>query len=145
MPFVPAVAADRDDPRKPRSYLASVAALTVALAIAMAAGTRHVIDRSERAAARAGLLQIKASLHRYYLDNGSYPSTDQGLDALLPPDSIDPGIFFPAPPPTRRLRDPWGHPFEYESDGRTYSVKSLGPDNIEGTKRDSDLTVTSRR
>lgn len=144
MPIIPAVANDWRDTRTPRSYAASVAALTLALAIALHAGTDYVIERSKLVVAREALFQIKEGLHRYYLDNGQYPSTDQGLDALLPPDGIDPGIFYPASPQTRRLRDPWGHPLEYESDGRTYTVRSLGPNNAEGeTRPDPDLTVAA--
>jgi hypothetical protein len=140
VPIVPAVASDWRDARTPKSYAAAVGALTITVAIALNAGTSYLVDRTKLAAARAGLYQIKEGLHRYYLGNGYYPSTDQGLDALLPPDSIDPGIFCPAPPNTRRLRDPWGHPFEYESDGRTYSLKSLGPEAE--TKGNLGLTVT---
>jgi general secretion pathway protein G len=141
VPIVPAVANDWRDAQRPKSYAAAVGALTIVLALALNAGTNYVVDRTKLAAARAGLLQIKDGLHRYYLDNGYYPSTDQGLDALLPPDSIDPGIFYPAAPHTRRLLDPWGHLFEYESDGRTYAVKCLGPDTTESETR-RNLTVT---
>jgi general secretion pathway protein G len=117
--------------------------IAITLVAAFAGLTKNEIDREKRAMARDELAAISTSLDHYYLDNGYYPSTDQGLDALLPPDSIDPGILIPAPPRTRRLRnlrDPWGHPFEYESDGNSYSLKSLGPNGVE---RDSELSVTS--
>jgi general secretion pathway protein G len=110
--------------------------LSVPLGIRRREARRH-------AAAVEELSEIKQRLNRYYIDNGFYPTTDQGLSALRPwdPDELDPGMIIPAPPPSRRLRllDPWGRPFEYESDGNSYLLKSLGPSGVES----SDLTINS--
>jgi len=94
--------------------------------------------------ARTELAAIRNGLKHYYIDNGYFPTTDQGLGAimpslLLPADEIDPGIFHPAPIRSRPLLDPWGRRFEYESDGDSYILKSLGPS---GAGCDSDLTIT---
>jgi general secretion pathway protein G len=100
-------------------------------------------EARRHAAAVEELSEIKQRLNRYYIDNGFYPTTDQGLSALRPwdPDELDPGMIIPAPPPSRRLRllDPWGRPFEYESDGNSYLLKSLGSSGVES----SDLTINS--
>src|SRR5208283_4536663 len=39
-------------------------------------------DKAKRVKAQADIAQIKSGLDRYYLDAGSYPTTDQGLPAL---------------------------------------------------------------
>jgi general secretion pathway protein G len=110
--------------------------LSVPLAIRFRNARKH-------AAAIEELSVLRQCLDRYYIDNGFYPTTDQGLGALTPwePDQLDPGMIIPAPPPSRRLRllDPWGRPFEYESDGNSYLLKSLGSSGVQS----SDLTINS--
>ena len=83
-------------------------------------------------------------MNRYYLDYGIYPTTDEGLAALLPSadpaDELDPGMILGAPPPSSgQLLDPWGHPFEYKSDGNYYFLESLGSSDVQS----SDLTISS--
>src|SRR5260370_38315586 len=46
---------------------------------------RGAADKAKRTKASADLAEIKTALDRYYLDNGYYPTTDQGLNALGPP------------------------------------------------------------
>jgi general secretion pathway protein G len=102
-------------------------------------------DARKHSAAIEELSVIGKCLNRYYIDNGFYPTTDQGLSALTPwdPDELDPGMIRGAPPPPwgqfRQLLDPWGRPFEYESDGNSYLLKSLGSSGVES----SDLTINS--
>lgn len=66
---------------------------------------------------------------------GFYPSTDQGLDALLHAPqgreckNYDPEGFLK----DKKLpKDAWGNDFVYESDGTKYVIKSLGSDNKPG-------------
>jgi general secretion pathway protein G len=110
--------------------------LSVPLAIRFRNARRHEAAIEE-------LSVIRKCLNRYYIDNGLYPTTDQGLSALMSsdPNELDPGMIIPAPPPSRRLRllDPWGRPFEYESDGNSYLLKSLGSSGVQS----SDLTINS--
>jgi general secretion pathway protein G len=42
----------------------------------------------------------------------------------------------------RLPRDPWGHPYFYQSDGNSYVLKSLGPDGVESA---DDIVVTQAR
>ncbi len=66
----------------------------------------------------------------------TYPSTDQGLEALIEPPTS--GRECKKYPPNGFLKDgkvpedPWGSPFEYESDGRSYTIISYGVDGLEG-------------
>jgi general secretion pathway protein G len=110
-------------------------AFLVAVSLVVA---RDAINRRRRALARAEIAALRTSLDRYYIDNGYYPTTNQGLDSLTNQNEIDPGMIRPLVPPFHAPRDPWGRPFVYESDGNSYFLRSLGPNPSEN---DSDLTV----
>jgi type II secretory pathway pseudopilin PulG len=60
-------------------------------------------EHSRYSEARAELAELSQQLDRFYLDNGFYPTTDEGLRALIGHDSSpDPGFVYPNPIPTRR-------------------------------------------
>ena len=90
-------------------------------------------DKAKRTKAQADIAELKTALDRYYLDNGYYPTTDQGLRALvtLPTTGIVPLVYFTGGYIERLPRDPWGNPYFYQSDGNSYVLKSLGPDGVE--------------
>ena len=94
---------------------------------------RGASDKAKRTKARADIAELKKALDRYYLDNGYYPTTDQGLRALVtPPTSgILPLVYYSGGYIERLPTDPWGNPYFYQSDGNSYVLKSLGPDGIE--------------
>lgn len=88
---------------------------------------------------------IAAALDSYRLDNGRYPSAEQGLQALWvqPQSAPEPrnwaGPYLRRPPPL----DPWGNPYLYSLDeaGR-FRLVSLGADGQEGGEgEDADLTL----
>ena len=84
-----------------------------------------IFDRSKYKTAKIELAHLKGSLEMYRADYGSYPTTEQGLNALVsPPQSTDgsPNSGYLDAVPA----DPWGHPFFYQSDGNTYTLRSLG-------------------
>jgi general secretion pathway protein G len=115
---------------------------SVALLVALSAGVRNAINGIEyrkRSSARAQLSELRTMLERYHSDNGYYPTTNQGLDAVMNYDRIDPGMIRPPEPAAYAPYDPWGHPFVYESDGDSYCLSSFGPG---GTGPDPDLTIT---
>ena len=99
------------------------------------------IGRADDAKVTAAKVQIdilKAALKFYRLDNHSYPSTDQGLEALISrpslgkePKNYREGGYLD----TRKLPlDPWGEPYIYispASDG-DFEIISLGADGLEG-------------
>src|SRR5215468_12591831 len=55
------------------------------LALMVVPRLRGVADRAKRTKAQADIQDLKQALDRYYLDNGSYPTTDQGVQALVTP------------------------------------------------------------
>ena len=127
----------------------SIGAFAIVVVIALVVKNRHVVDeKKKRALVLTEIKEIRTDLDRYYLDHGYYPTTDQGLGSIFSftpdPWDLDPGILRSAPPlRSPKLLDPWGHPFEYESDGDAYILKSLGPNGTKGkVEGDFDLTIT---
>ncbi len=99
-------------------------------------------DKAKRVKAQADISALKTALDRYYLDNSSYPTTDQGLAALIsapqngkvPTDYPEGGYIERIP------NDPWGNPYVYQSDGNGYILKSYGADGVEGgTGKNADI------
>jgi general secretion pathway protein G len=102
--------------------------------------------RSEEAKKAAAAADIHASLASaldlYELDNGAYPTTEQGFQALLAEPSTPPlpkkwkGPYLKK---KKGLKDPWGNPYVYRSPGlrnQDYDLLSLGPDGVEGSPDD---------
>ena len=92
-------------------------------------------DEARRTKAVADLASLGQALNLYRLDNGVYPTTDQGLAALRERPT--------APPVPKSWRsegyvdripdDPWGNPYVYVLVGpQRYALKSLGADGAEG-------------
>ncbi len=103
-------------------------------------------DEAKQLKAKMQIESIETALKLYKLDNGSYPTTDQGLEALTAkPDT---------PPVPRKWReggylekgrvpaDPWGHAFVYLSPGMhgDYDIASYGADGVSGGEgKNSDI------
>ncbi len=115
------------------------------LATIVVQNLRSATDKAKRVKAQADIAQIKSGLDRYYLDVGSYPSTDQGLNALVsaPTGGNVPhdwqGPYLEKIPP-----DPWGNTYVYQSDGNAYVLKSYGADGVEGGEgKNADIDGSS--
>ncbi len=92
----------------------------------------QLAGRSEEAriaAARADIhATIGLALDLYELDNGRYPRKLEHLWIQPPPHEAPNwrGSYLRRFPPV----DPWGNQYVYTSDGRSYTLKSLGPDGV---------------
>jgi general secretion pathway protein G len=120
----------------------------VIIAIVAALIVPNVIGRPDEArvtVARTDIRTIASSLEMYRLDNRRYPSTAQGLEALVarpvappaPPNWASGGYLAQVPV------DPWGNPYVYRSpgDGAPYELISLGADGQPGGEGvDADLS-----
>lgn len=88
-------------------------------------------DQARQVKARADIKAIEDSLHLFKLDNGFYPTTAQGIEALVTAPAgarnFDPDGYLGKVP-----QDPWGMPYAYFSDGRKIVIKSYGADQQEG-------------
>ena len=96
------------------------------------------VDEARVTAAQADIATLEQALEMYKLDNQRYPTTDQGLDALI----VMPGS---EPKPKRWKpegylkksaipKDPWGGDYQYISPGSNgaFDLYSLGADGREG-------------
>jgi general secretion pathway protein G len=113
----------------------------------------NVIGRPDQArvtVAQSDLKSISAALKMYRLDNGSYPSTQQGLAALSVKPTGEPaannwnaeGYLESAP------KDPWGNPYIYRSpaeSGAGFDLSTLGKDGKPGGEgTDADIKSAGR-
>ena len=85
-------------------------------------------DEARATAARADIEAIGNALELYRLDNGDYPSTDQGLEALVtqPSGYPEPRRWNPEGYLKKLPVDPWDEPYLYFSEDRNFEVYSLG-------------------
>ncbi|MBI3514396.1 MAG: type II secretion system major pseudopilin GspG [Proteobacteria bacterium] len=121
--------------RRPREAGFTLIELLVVLAIlALLAGVvgPRVIDffsRSKADIARLQIDQLGSSLDLFRLDVGRYPTTQEGLAALVARPASGAQWRGPYLKGTSLPGDPWGRPYQYRSpggDGRAYDLYSLG-------------------
>lgn len=129
--------------------LIEIMVVMVILGLLVAIVAPNIIGRSDQAkvtVARTQLKQIGNALDLYKLDNHNYPSTQQGLQALVSkPDGFpeaknwNPDGYMKSVPV-----DPWGNAYQYVSPGANhpYDLYSYGSDGREGGDGDAaDLSV----
>ncbi|MDZ4298715.1 MAG: type II secretion system major pseudopilin GspG [Moraxellaceae bacterium] len=91
-------------------------------------------DQARVTTTKASLSSVANALELYKLDNYRYPSTEEGLEALVRRPAS--ARIFPDGGYLRRLpTDSWDNPMQYASPGsagRPYDLYSLGADNAEG-------------
>ena len=119
--------------------LIEIMVVVVILAILAAAVVPRIMDRPDEARitkARQDIRVLESALELYRLDNFNYPSTQQGLEALVRQPSGD--------PPARNWKnggyikslpsDPWGNEYQYLSPGvrGEVDIYSLGSDGRPG-------------
>jgi general secretion pathway protein G len=141
------IVADSDDGkvltmqvRSARGFtLIEVLVVVVILAILAAIVVPRVIGRTDDAMitkAKADVQGLATGLNLYKLDNHTYPSTDQGLDALVrkPGGAPDAPNWKTGGYVERLPKDPWGRDYQYVSPGQhgDYDVYSLGSDGQSG-------------
>lgn len=101
-------------------------------------------DDAKRAAAKAQIKNIESALQLYKLDNGVYPSNEQGLKALVQKPASGPqaanwrvGGYLAKVP-----SDPWGHLYGYSSPSAQgeFEIVSFGADGVPGGEgKNADL------
>ena len=106
-------------------------------------------EKAKRVKAKMDIATLETALKMYKLDNGRYPSTDQGLQSLVAvPDS---GVI---PKNWRKggyleknkvPKDPWGNEFVYISPGvhGDFDLISYGLDGVPGGESDEDKDINN--
>lgn len=130
--------ADRRSSREGGFTLIEIMVVVVILGILAALVAPNVISRIDDAQinrAKQDIRAVESALHLYRMDNSRYPTTDQGLEALVNQPS-DPSIrnwraggYLPKIP-----KDPWGRPYQYLQPGQygEFDVFTLGADEQPG-------------
>ncbi|MBC7206373.1 MAG: type II secretion system major pseudopilin GspG [Methyloversatilis sp.] len=100
------------------------------------------IGKSEVKAARAQIDALEKALDQFRLDNGRYPTTEEGLKALVERPSTTSKWSGPYLKKAVPL-DPWERPYIYKAPGEhgEYDLSSLGKDGqAGGTEEAADIT-----
>lgn len=117
--------------------------VVIIIGILVAMVVPRIAGRSEQARRAAAQADIEANLavalDLYELDNGNYPSTEQGLSALITAPTSTPVPENWNGPYLKKRKiplDPWGRSYKYVCPGvhntEDYDLFSLGPDGVEG-------------
>lgn len=123
--------------------LIEVMVVVVILGILAAVLVPKVMDRPDEARitkARQDIRGLEAAFNLYKLDNYEYPSTDQGIEALVskPDTAPEPPNWKQGGYVDRLPQDPWQQPYQYLYPGArgVMDIYSLGPDR---TPSDDDI------
>ena len=92
------------------------------------------LSGSKTKAAHLQIQELRAALDLYRLELGSYPSSEQGLDALITKPRNVNNWNGPYLKKNVIRKDPWGFDYQYRSPGQNgdFDLWSLGADNREG-------------
>ena len=135
-----------------RRGLTLIELVVVLIVIGLLAGlvAPQILGRVSDARVTTAKTQIEllgVALENYHLDNGVYPSSQQGLSALrVRPSGIPDARNWRGPYLKKDVPiDPWGRPYLYKSPGdkdrNGFDIQSLGRDGKPGgTEEDADLS-----
>jgi general secretion pathway protein G len=139
-------------PKRQRGFtLIEIMVVVVILAVLGALVVPKILENVDKARvtrAQADIRAIQTALDLYRLDNFKYPTTEQGLQALVTQPS-DPSItnyrsggYLPSLP-----KDPWNNPYNYMSpgpNGMEYDIISYGRDGKPGGEGyDADISASA--
>ncbi len=132
----------------------SLMEILVALTLLGLAGTfvvSKVYENLQRGQVQSAEIQMQGladRLKEFRMHCGFYPTSQQGLDALINKPTGEkeckryaPGGYLDVP---EVPQDPWGNDFIYDSDGKTITIRSNGLDYIEGTEDDLTYPPTKK-
>lgn len=92
------------------------------------------VAEAQRTTAATQIRSLEDALEMYRMHNGFYPSTQQGLEALVtaPTTSPVPKRFAEGGYIKKVPVDPWGNPYVYRNSNGRITITSYGPDGEEG-------------
>lgn len=117
--------------------------VVIIIGILVAMVMPRLAGRAEQARIAAASADIESNIGQaldlYEIDNGSYPTTEEGLNALMAKPASAPN--WRGPYLKKKPADPWGNPYAYKSPGThnaDYDLYSYGKNGAEGG--DDDIT-----
>ncbi len=89
-------------------------------------------DKADQQKAATDISTLEQTLDMYRLDNSAYPSTEQGLEALVTIPSPEPRNYRDGGYIKRLPKDPWGREYDYLNEDGNVTIFTLGADGEEG-------------
>ena len=119
------------------TFIETVIAIAIVLILSSTVGYRVIqnIPKSRIAAAKSQIDSFMAALESYYIDCGSYPNEDQGLNALWEKSDSSSGSWAGPYLLKKPPLDPWKNPYVYRVPGEygfPYGIISYGEDGKAG-------------
>jgi general secretion pathway protein G len=100
---------------------------------AIGVGVMGQLERGQISTASSQAMEVAKNMDLFKLSNGRYPTTSEGIQALVSPPKGKPFM-------EKMPKDPWGNDFFYVIPGtknpNKFDVRSKGPDGIEGNADD---------
>ena len=105
------------------------------------------LSESKVKTAKIQIESLASALDLYFLDNGRYPSSSEGLNALFQRPGSAAGWSGPYVKGTEVPNDPWGRKYVYRSPGQNgiYDIVSFGADGQEGGNGAAADIISSAR
>ena len=104
------------------------------------------LGRAKEDVVKVQVQSLGTSLDLFLLDNGRYPTEQEGLEALVQkPPGLD-NWKGPYVAKANALIDPWGHPYVYKQPGQNgadYDLFSLGPSGTGGAPGENPSTASA--
>ena len=126
-----------DNKKQDGFTLIEIMVVLIIIAIMASFVVPSVINRPDQARftkVKNDILTIESALDLYKLDNGTYPSNDIGLEALIEDED---NLYL-----KRLPLDPWNEPYQYSNPGKNSKIDifSLGADSqLGGNGNDKDI------
>jgi len=119
--------------------LLEIMVVVVIIGILVATIAPNLFGETERARltrVKVDLAALEDALERYKMENFNYPTTDQGLEALVTKSNLppEPKHFKQGGYVKRLQKDPWGNDYQYISPGQAgpFDIFTLGADGEAG-------------
>lgn len=89
-------------------------------------------DKARTAKAKNDIRALEGAMDLYRLDNFTYPSTDEGLEALVTMPSSSPANWKQGGYIKKLNSDPWGNDYLYDNEDGNIVIYTYGADGVEG-------------
>jgi len=132
----------RDEAREAGFSFIEIMAVVIIIGMLTALVANNIfaqLRKAEHKIAEAQINKVAGQLEMYRMDNGTYPTTEQGLEALVaaPTSNPQPRNWLPGGYAKRAdLKDPWQNALQYRVPGehnpQSFDLFSYGADGVEG-------------
>lgn len=131
------------------TFMETLIVMAIVLILTASVGFSAIkqLDKARIVTVKSQLESFSLALDSYYMDNGFYPSVEQGLNALWQkPESSPEANNWNGPYISKPVaKDPWGNDYIYivpGTNGLPYGIASYGKDGTEGGEgNDQDITT----